>query len=84
MTEIPLKDFQARIEEHFSRLEDDRQEVVITRAGDEPMAVLPLAELRSLRETLHLLSNASNAGRLQSSIAELDAAQGQERSLTSA
>lgn len=82
MTEIALKDFQARIEEHLSRVEEDREEMVITRAGDEPMAVLPLADLRSLRETLYLLSHPANADRLQRSMAELDAGSGEERSLS--
>jgi antitoxin YefM len=81
MTEVTLSDFKAHLEDHLIRASRDREEVVVTRSGDEPMAILPLSELRSLRETLHLLSNASNAARLLGSIAELDAGRGSERPL---
>lgn len=81
MTEVTLSDFRAHLEEHLTRASQDREEVVVIRSGDEPMAVLPLSELHSLRETLHLLSNASNAERLRISIAQLDAGRGSERQL---
>lgn len=45
------------------------------------MVVMPLAELDSLRETLHLLSTPANAERLLEGVAQLDAGTGTEHGL---
>jgi len=45
------------------------------------MAVLPLAELEGLRETMYLLSSPANARHLLESIAEADAGKLVEREL---
>ena len=81
MTEITLQEFRDRMSEHLARVEEDREELVVTRADHEPLVVMALAELRSLRETLHLLSTPANAERLTRSIDELEAGEGIEREL---
>ena len=44
--------------------EDTQEPVIITRRGHEEMAIIPAAELASLRETVHLLRSPENARRL--------------------
>lgn len=60
---------------------DDREEVVITRAGREPAVILSLAEYESLKETAYLLRSPANARRLLNSIEELESGHGKTHSL---
>ena len=60
----------------------DRQETVITRAGQEAVVGVGKEEWDSIQETLHLLSSPRNAVRLHEAIAELDAGAGVERALS--
>lgn len=50
--------------ELWDEVEDSREVAVISRRGHEDMALLPAAELASLRETAHLLRSPANAARL--------------------
>jgi antitoxin YefM len=59
----------------------DREEVVITRAGHEPVVIVSLADYESLRETAYLLQNPANARRLLASIERLEGGHGAEREL---
>lgn len=43
---------------------DDREAVVITRAGHEPVVMVSLADYESLRETAYLMRSPANARRL--------------------
>lgn len=52
---------------------EDREEVVITRAGKDPVVLVALDDYESLKETLHLLKSPSNAARLFTSIERLEA-----------
>ena len=81
MSQITVSDLRANMASHFDRLEADRTELVVTRQNHEPLAVLPLAELEALRETLYLLNSAANADLLRQSIAELSAGKGIGRKL---
>jgi len=74
-------EFRAQLATHLDRVERDRTELVVTRQNRPDMVVMPLAELESLRETMHLLSTPANATRLLEGIAELDAGAGTERGL---
>ncbi|WP_304453403.1 type II toxin-antitoxin system prevent-host-death family antitoxin [Nocardiopsis sp. YSL2] len=58
---------------------EDREEVVITRAGHEPVVIVSLAEYESLRETAFLLRSPENARRLVTAIEHLEAGHGVER-----
>ena len=81
MTQVTFTELRANMAKHFDQVEADRSELVVTRQNHEPVVVLPLAELESLRETLHLLSTPANAERLLRSTGELDAGSGKERRL---
>lgn len=55
---------------------DDREEVVITRAGKAPVVLVALDDYEALKETAHLLQNPANARRLLASIERLEAGGG--------
>lgn len=50
--------------EIWNEVEDTRDVAVIQRRGHEDMALIPAAELASLRETAYLLRSPANAARL--------------------
>lgn len=81
MMHIGLTELRKNLATHLDRVESDRAELVITRQNHEDMVILPLAELASLRETLHLLGTPANAMRLMEGIAQLKAGGGIERDL---
>jgi len=60
---------------------EDREEIVITRSGKEPVVLIALDDYRSLKETAHLLSNPVNARRLLASIERLESGGGVVRDL---
>jgi len=55
---------------------DNREEIVITRAGHEPVVIVSLDEYESLKETAYLLRNPANARRLLGSIERLGSGSG--------
>lgn len=59
----------------------DREEVVITRAGREPVVMVALSEYESLKETAYLLRSPENARRLVTAIEQLESGHGIERDL---
>jgi len=60
---------------------EDREEVVITRAGKDPVVLVALDDYESLKETAHLLANPANARRLLGAIERLEAGRGVARDL---
>lgn len=68
MAKASLSYVREHLEEIWDRLEVSRTEIFIHRESHEDMAVLPAAELRSMRETLHLLSTPRNAARLYAAL----------------
>lgn len=50
----------------------DREEVVITRAGHEPVVMVALDDYESLKETAYLIRSPENARRLLASINRLE------------
>jgi antitoxin YefM len=81
MRHVTLTELRSNMAKHFDRLEEDRDELIVTWQNHEPVVIMPLAQLEGLRETLHLLSSPANAERLHRSIAELNAGRGVERDL---
>jgi antitoxin YefM len=74
---------RARYAEVLNSVTDDREEVVITRAGHEPVVIVSLEDYESLKETAYLLRSPANARRLLASIDELESGGGTVRELTS-
>ncbi len=60
---------------------DDGEDVVITRAGHEPVVIVALDEYESLKETAYLPRNSANARRLLAAIERLELGTGLERDL---
>ncbi|MGH3427600.1 MAG: type II toxin-antitoxin system Phd/YefM family antitoxin [Mycobacteriales bacterium] len=60
---------------------NDREELVITRAGHDPVVMLALEDYESLKETAYLLRNPANARRLLASIERLERGEGVQQEL---
>ncbi|TFB48713.1 type II toxin-antitoxin system Phd/YefM family antitoxin [Cryobacterium tagatosivorans] len=82
MRTMTYSESRARYAETLSRVVDDREEVVITRAGHEPVVIVSLDEYESLKETAYLLRNPANARRLLGSIERLESGRGTVNDLT--
>jgi antitoxin YefM len=74
---------RARYAETLDAVVNDREEVVITRAGREPGVIVALSEYESLRESAYLFRSPANARRLLDSIERLEAGGGVEHASAS-
>lgn len=72
---------RAKYAETLSAVVDDREEVVVTRAGHEPVVIVALDEYESLKETAYQLRSPENARRLLASIERLESGGGTVREL---
>ena len=81
MKTMSYTESRARYAEVLDGVTNDREEVVITRAGHEPVVIVSLAEYESLRETAYLMRSPANARRLLDAMQRLEAGQGQQREL---
>jgi antitoxin YefM len=72
---------RARYAETLDAVTDDREEVVITRAGHEPVVMVALDDYESLKETAYLLRNPENARQLLASVNRLENGGGTPRDL---
>ena len=70
---MAVKTSYSHAREHLASLwnevEDSREAAVIQRRGHDDMALIPVDELASLRETAYLLRSPSNAARLLTALA---------------
>ena len=81
MKTMTYSESRARYAEVLDSVTDDREEVVITRAGHEPVVIVSLEDYESLKETAYLLRSPANARRLLASIDELENGGGAVREL---
>jgi len=72
---------RAKYAETLNAVVDDREEVVITRAGRDAVVIVALDDYQSLKETAYLLRSPENARRLLSSIDRLEHGGGVARDL---
>jgi len=72
---------RARYAETLNSVVDDREEVVITRAGHEPVVLVSLQDYESLKETAYLLRSPENARLLLASIGRLESGKGADHGL---
>ncbi len=68
MKTMSVTELRAGIADALDAVEDDAEELVITRAGHEPMVIVSLAEYEALKETDYLLRSPAMAERLRRSI----------------
>jgi antitoxin YefM len=81
MRTMTYSESRARYAETLNAVVDDREEVVITRAGHDPVVIVSLDDYESLKETAYLLRSPENARRLLTSIDRLEAGEGIVRDL---
>jgi antitoxin YefM len=81
MKTLSYTESRARYAEVLDSVINDREEVVITRAGHEPVVIVSLADFESLRETAYLMRSPQNARRLLDAMERLEAGTGQTRDL---
>ena len=81
MKTMSYTESRARYAEVLDGVVNDREEVVITRAGHDPVVIVSLAEYESLRETAYLMRSPANARRLLDAMERLEAGEGQGHDL---
>lgn len=81
MKTMTYSESRARYAETLNAVTDDREEVVITRAGHDSVVMVALDDYESLKETAHLLRSPENARRLLASIDRLEEGEGVARDL---
>jgi antitoxin YefM len=69
MTTVSYSAAREKLAELWDKIEDTREEVILRRRGHEELALIPASELRSLKETAHLLRSPRNAARLLAALA---------------
>jgi antitoxin YefM len=72
---------RAHYAEVLDAVVDDREEVVITRAGKEPVVIVSLDDYQSMKETAYLMRSPENARRLRESIEQLERGEGVEHEM---
>jgi len=76
MKTMSYTESRARYAEVLDSVVADREEVVITRAGHEPVVIVSLADFESLRETAYLMRSPANARRLLDAMERLGSGEG--------
>lgn len=84
MKTMSYTESRARYAEVLDSVVDDREEVVITRAGHEPVVIVSLADFESLRETAYLMRSPANARRLLDAMERLEFGAGEAHDLVDA
>jgi antitoxin YefM len=81
MKTMSYTESRANYAEVLDSVVDDREEVIITRAGHEPVVIVSLDDYESLRETAYLMRSPANARRLLDAMERLEAGHGQAHEL---
>ncbi len=81
MRTMSYSESRAKYAETLSAVVDNREEVIITRAGHDPVVMVSLDDYESLKETAYLLRNPANARRLLAAIDSLESGAGVARDL---
>ncbi len=84
MKTMSYTDSRARYAEVLDGVVQDREEVIITRAGHEPVVIVSLADFESLRETAYLMRSPANARRLLDAMERLEGGLGETHDLVDA
>ncbi len=72
MKTMTYSESRARYAETLNAVTDDREEVVITRAGHDAVVMVALDDYESLKEAAYLLKSPANVRRLLASIERLE------------
>lgn len=78
MIHVSYTDLRKNLAHYMDRANDDRDAILITRQGSEPVVMIAQSEWEGMLETLHLRSTPANAERLDKAIAEAERGEGIE------
>jgi antitoxin YefM len=81
MRTMTYSESRAKYAATLSAVVDDREEVIITRAGHDPVVIVSLDDYESLKETAYLLKSPANARRLLGAIERLESGHGVEHDI---
>lgn len=81
MKTMSYTESRARYAEVLDGVINDREEVIITRAGHDPVVIVSLDDYESLRETAYLMRSPGNARRLLDAMERLEAGRGEAHDL---
>lgn len=76
MKTMSYSESRARYAKTLDSVINDREEVVITRAGREPVVIVSLDDYQSLKEMAYLVRSPENARRLLDAIDRLESGAG--------
>lgn len=77
MRTMSYTESRRRYAEVLDSVVENREEVVITRSGHEPVVIMSLDDFESLRETAYLMRSPVNARRLLDAMERLEAGGGE-------
>lgn len=81
MRTMSYTESRQRYAEVLDSVVENREEVIITRAGHEPVVIVSLDDFESLRETAYLMRSPANARRLLDAMERLEAGGGESHAL---
>ena len=81
MKTMSYTESRARYAEVLDGVTNDREEVVITRAGHDPVVIVSLEDYESLREMAYLMRSPTNARRLLDAMERLEGGRGDAHDL---
>lgn len=81
MRTMTYSESRANYAETLNSVVEDREEVIVTRAGRDPVVIVALDDYQSLRETAYLLRSPANARRLLGAIDRLESGGGADHDL---
>jgi antitoxin YefM len=84
MKTMSYTESRARYAEVLDGVTNDREEVVITRAGHGPVVIVSLEDYESLKETAYLMRSPANARRLLDAMERLEAGRGEPHDMIEA
>ena len=76
MRTISYTESRAKYADTLDAVVEDREEIIITRAGHEPVVMVALDDYESLKATADLLKSPANARRLLASVERLEQGHG--------
>ena len=84
MKTMSYTESRARYAEVLDGVANDREEVIITRAGHDPVVIVSLEDYESLRETAYLMRSPANARRLLDAMERLETGRGEPHDMINA
>lgn len=72
MDHVSYSELRQNLARCMDRVVADRAPLLVTRQGAEPVVMIAASEFAGWQETIHLLSNPSNAEHLRRSIAQAE------------